>query len=84
VRYRFDFGADSALQYDLIIEGGKDRMERAADSQADVTLYCDRTTFALLLFDRFRLDSALAHGRVTIAGDESLARVLGQHLRPYV
>jgi len=84
VRYRFDFGADSALRYDLIMEGGKDRMEQAADSQADVTLYCDRTTFALLLFDRFRLDSALAQGRVMIVGDESLARVLGQNLRPYV
>ncbi len=84
VRYRFDFGADSALRYDLIIEGGNDRMEPAADSLADATIYCDRTTFALLLFDRFRLDSALSQGRVTIEGDEGLARVLGQRLRPYV
>jgi uncharacterized protein (TIGR03083 family) len=84
VRYRFNFGADSALRYDLSIEGGKERMEPATDSLADVTIYCDRATFVLLLFDRFRLDSAISQGRVTIEGDESLARVLGQSLRPYV
>jgi hypothetical protein len=84
VRYRFDFGADSALRYDLVIEGGKERMEPANDSPADATIHGDRTTFALLLFDRFRLDAAVLQGRVTITGDENLARVLGQKLKPYL
>jgi hypothetical protein len=84
VRYRFDFGADSALRYDLVIEGGKERMEPANDSPADATIHGDRTTFALLLFDRFRLDAAVSQGRVTITGDENLARVLGQKLKPYL
>jgi hypothetical protein len=84
VRYSFDFGADSALRYDLIIEDGKERMQPADDSPADATIHCDRTTFALLLFDRLRLDAARSQGRVTITGDENFVRVLGQNLKPYL
>jgi uncharacterized protein (TIGR03083 family) len=84
VRYRFDFGAERALRFDLVIENGKERMEPANDSPADAAIHCDRTTFALLLFDRFRFDAARSQGLVTISGDENLARALGQKLKPYL
>jgi mRNA interferase MazF len=45
VRYRCDLGVDSALRYDMIVDGGRARMEPAADTPAEVTLWCDRTTF---------------------------------------
>jgi uncharacterized protein (TIGR03083 family) len=83
VRYRFDLGGESALRYDVIVEGSKARMEPSADAPADVTLRCDRATFALLLYHRFTLDSAVAQGRLTVDGNQALARVLEQSLTAY-
>ena len=83
VRYRWDLGVDSALRYDVIVDGGQARMEPTADTPAEVTLRCDRTTFALVLYSRVTLDAAVAQGRVTVAGNPALARVLAQSLTPY-
>jgi uncharacterized protein (TIGR03083 family) len=83
VRYRCDLGVDSALRYDVIVDGGRARMEPAADVPAAVTLRCDRTTFALVLYSRVPLDTAVAQGCVTVEGNPALARVLAQSLTPY-
>ena len=83
VRYRWDLGVDSALRYDVIVVGGQGRMEPAADASAAVTLRCDRTTFALVLYSRLTLDAAVAQGRVAVVGNPALARVLAQSLTPY-
>jgi hypothetical protein len=83
VRYRCDLGVDSALRYDVIVDGGWARMEPTADTPAAVTLRCDRTTFALVLYSRVPLDAAVAQGRVTVEGNQALARVLAQSLTPY-
>lgn len=83
VRYRWDLGVDSALRYDVIVDGGRARMEPAADTPAEVTLRGDRTTFALMLYSRVPLDAAVAQGRVTVGGNHALARVLAQSLTPY-
>jgi uncharacterized protein (TIGR03083 family) len=83
VRYRFDLGGESALRYDVIVEGGKARMEPSADAPADVTLRGDRATFALVIYNRLTLDSAVAQGRMTVEGNQALARVLDQSLTAY-
>jgi hypothetical protein len=83
VRYRWDLGSESALRYDVIVDRGQGRMEPAADTPAEVTLRCDPSTFALVLYSRIPLDAAVARGRVTVAGDKGLARVLAQSLTPY-
>jgi hypothetical protein len=58
-------------------------MEPVADIPAAVTLRCDRTSFALLLYSRFTLEAAVAQGRVSVEGDHALAQVLAQSLTPY-
>ena len=83
VRYRFDLEGEGALPYDVIVEGGQGRMELAANTPAEVTLRCDRTTFALLLYSRFTLEAAVAQGRVSVEGDHALAQMLAQSLTPY-
>ena len=67
----------------MIVEEGKGCLELAADTPAEVTLRCDRTTFALLFYSRLTLDAAVAQGCVTVAGDHALAQVLAQSLTPY-
>lgn len=83
MRYRFDLEGEGALRYDVIVERGKGRMEPAADTPAAVTLRCDRTSFAPLLYSRFSLEAAVAQGRVSVEGDHALAQVLAQSLTPY-
>jgi len=80
VRYRFDLEADRAPSYDVIVERGKARMEPAGKEPAEVTLHCDRATFALMMYKRLTLDPAVAQGRVTIEGDHALVSVLDQWL----
>jgi uncharacterized protein (TIGR03083 family) len=81
VRYRFDLEADRAPSYDVIVENGKARMEPSGKAPADVTLHCDRATFALMMYKRLTLDPAVTQGRVTIAGNHALAAVLDQWLK---
>jgi uncharacterized protein (TIGR03083 family) len=83
VRYRFDLEGERNRRYDVIVEEGKGCLELAADTPAEVTLRCDRSTFALLLYSRFTLEAAVAQGRVSVEGDHALAQVLAQSLTPY-
>jgi uncharacterized protein (TIGR03083 family) len=83
VRYRWDLDGESAICYDVIVDGGQARMEPAADAPAAVTFRCDRTTLALVLYSRVPLEAAAAQGRVTVEGSPALARVLAQSLTPY-
>jgi hypothetical protein len=83
VRYRWDLDGESAICYDVIVDGGQARMESAADAPAAVTFRCDRTTLALVLYSRVPLEAAAAQGRVTVEGSSALARVLAQSLTPY-
>jgi hypothetical protein len=80
VRYQFDLRAESARRYDLIVEGGKTRLEPAGNVPADVILHCDPATFALMMYKRLTIAPAVASGRLTVAGDEALAAVLDQWL----
>ena len=81
MRYHFDLRADSALCYDLIVEGGKARMEPSENALADVTLRCDRATFALMMYKRLTLDPAVSQGRLTVEGDQALTAALDQWLQ---
>jgi uncharacterized protein (TIGR03083 family) len=81
VRYQFALGAEKAHSYDVIVEGGKARMEPSRPGSADVTLRCDQATFALMMYKRLTLDPAVAQGRVTVEGNPALVAVLDQWLK---
>lgn len=81
VRYQFALGAASACSYDLIVEGGKPRLEPSVQGPADVTLRCDPATFVLMMYKRLPLDPAVAQGRLTVAGDHTLVAVLDRWLK---
>ena len=81
VRYRFDLGVDRACSYDLVIEGGKARMEPSENALADVRLRCDQATFALMMYKRLTLDAIGSPARVTVEGDQALVAVLEQWLK---
>ena len=81
MRYHFDLRADSALRYDLIVEAGKVHMEPSENVLADVTLCCDRATFALLIYKRLTLSPAVSQGRLTVEGDQELTAALDHWLQ---
>lgn len=81
VRYRFNLEADRTLSCDMVVEGGKARMEPSANALADVSLRCDRDTFALMMYKRFSLDPISSPARVAVEGDPALVAVLDQWLK---
>ena len=66
--YRFDLTGVAGSR-DIIVEGGKARMETSGDGSADVTLAGDTGTFVLLMYGRLTLDSAIAAGLFKAVGD---------------
>jgi uncharacterized protein (TIGR03083 family) len=81
VRYQFNLQADRPRRYDLVVEGGKARLEPSASAPADVTLHCDQATFVLMMYKRLTLAPTGSRGHVTLEGDESLVEALGQWLQ---
>ncbi len=53
----------------------------AGDAAADVTLRCDESTFALLMYRRFTLEPAMAQGRLIVEGNQELTMALNQWLK---
>jgi hypothetical protein len=78
---RFNLEADRALSSDMVVEGGEARVEPSENALADVSLRCDRTTFALMMYKRLTLDPPGSPPRVAIEGDPSLVAVLDQWLK---
>lgn len=74
IRYRFELTGAGARNSDIEVEGDKASMETAGTGQADVTFHCDTETFILMAYGRLTTDAAVAAGRLTIQGDDSLAR----------
>ncbi len=48
----------------------------AGDAAADVTLQCDDSTFALLMYKRFTLEPAMVQGRLVVEGEQELTMAL--------
>jgi hypothetical protein len=80
MRYQFDLRGERPQRYDLIVEGGKTRLEPARNVPAEVTLHCDPATFTLMMYKRLTLAPAVSSGRLTVAGDEALVAALDQWL----
>jgi hypothetical protein len=81
-RYRWHITGESPRTYDLIVDNDTARMEPAEhDAAVDVTLHCDGTTFALLMYKRLSLEPVRAQGRVVVEGDQELTMVLDAWLK---
>ena len=70
---RFRFNLTDGGSYDIVAGGGELRMEDSAGDSADVTFACDGSTFALLAYGRYTVESAVAAGKMTVEGDRELA-----------
>jgi hypothetical protein len=81
VRYRFDLEGESELSYDMVVEGGKARMELSENMCVDVNLHCDRAAFVLMMFKRVNLASLSLMPHVTIQGDQALVTSFDQWLQ---
>jgi hypothetical protein len=73
VRYRFELTGTVPGWHDIVVEGGKARMEPAGTAPANVTFRCDAETFPLLVYGRTTLARAVADGRIAVEGDRKLA-----------
>ena len=71
IRFGFEI-TDGGSVPDLVIGGGR--------SGVNATLHCDGETLLLMAYGRLAMDTALSTGRLTISGDEPLARDLGARL----
>jgi putative sterol carrier protein len=76
-----DLRGKSARRYDLIVEGGKTRLELAGNVPAEATLHGDQAAFALMMYKRHTLVPAVSSGRLTVVGNQALAAILDQWLQ---
>jgi hypothetical protein len=77
-RYRFALTERVADARDVVVAGGTIRLEAAGQTPAQVTFACDTETFLLLMWGRLALETAVADGQVSIAGDRCLAADFGR------
>ena len=70
-RFRFSLTDDGS--YDIVAGGGELGMETSTGDAADVTFTCDGSTFSLLAYGRYTVESAVAAGKMTIDGGRELA-----------
>ena len=70
---RFRFNLTDGDSYDIVAGGGELRMEESTGDPAQVTFSCSASTFALLTYGRYTVESATAAGKLTVAGDRELA-----------
>ena len=72
IRYRFELKGAAAGRRDVVVEGGKARMETQGEGSANLTLAGATDTFVLLMYGRLRLGSAIAAGGFKAKGDREL------------
>ena len=71
IRFGFEL-ADGGSMPDLVVGGGR--------SGVNATFHSDGETLLLMVYGRLSMDDAISSGRLTISGDEALARELGSRL----
>ena len=69
---RFRIDLTDGGSYDIVAGGGELRMEASSGGAADVTFTCDGSTFSLLAYGRYTVESAVAAGKMTVEGDRAL------------
>ena len=74
ILYRCELTGAGARNSDIVVEGEKASMEPAGTGQADLTFHCDTETFILIALGPLAIDTAIAAERLTIRGDNRLAR----------
>ena len=72
LRFQLSGAVDRA--YDFILTPDATRIEVAGDAPAATTLSCDTGTFVLALYRRLSFADAMSDGRVSLSGDEGMAR----------
>ena len=76
-RYRFELTGAGPGTLDIVIEGGRARVEPAVDvtsqQDADVTFQCEAETFALVAYGRMSMAGAVKDGLVAVQGSQGLA-----------
>ncbi len=74
VRYRFLLQDAPADSRDVMISEDRVRITPASTRDADVTFRCDANAYLLLMAGRLPFARYIRRGRLTIAGDEMLAK----------
>ena len=80
VIYRFELSGVGATDLDVVVEENKARAETAGTAPANLSASCDTDTFVLLMYGQFSLESAVAAGRMTAEGNQSLMTGFDQWL----
>ena len=70
---RFRFNLTDGGAHDIVAGGGELRMEASTGGASDVTFTCDASTFALLAYGRYTVETAVDAGLLNIEGNRELA-----------
>lgn len=81
LRYRFEITGPGASNQDIVVDGGRARMEPAGPDAANVTIRCDTSTLVLLMYGRLTLESARRDGRLVVQGEPVLASAFDRWLK---
>jgi len=72
LHYHFEMTGPGASNQDIVVEGGRGRMEPPGPDAPNVTIRCDTSNFVLLMYGRLTLESARRDGRLEVHGDPAL------------
>ena len=73
VCYRFELSGEAPSKHDIVVEGGKARLQPAGSAIPHVTFRCDTETFVLLAYERITMAAAQESGKIAIEGNQELA-----------
>ena len=74
VRYRFELSGPAATAIDVVLAAEGAGFETAAAPQADVVFRCSSAAYAMVIFGRLKLASAISSGAVAADGDQELVQ----------
>lgn len=75
---RFQLAGAVSRAYVFTLTLDTTRIEEASDAPAMATLSCDAETFIMALYRRQSFADAIAAGRISLSGDEALAKAFAQ------
>ena len=72
IRFRWELTGPGANNIDIVVEGDCLAVSAAGTMLADVTFRCDTETYFLVAEGRLAIEGAVAEGRISVQGDNSL------------
>jgi hypothetical protein len=76
--YRFELNGPGSRDIDVVVDGGKVEIDKAANKASNVTFRCSTETFVLMMYGRLKVEDLIASGTLLAEGSGTLTREFGR------